>query len=225
MDGTIGVNYWWPPPPRRPPPPSSSLKIKADCYYQLRSCFGTCLPQMIELMASEAIEENLMSFPELFSPPTTAPSDNADQSTFEMFTTIVEAPHSFHSSHKEALACFFFKLSNQNLVRHLLYVSEHHPNLIAAMFSDSSNLSPLASFILTTKLEELEEGHDEGCDHTNHAMGRIDMSNFYSSFYAASGMEDPERAYLMLLEGRKRCMAEAGQRLIRQVLSLTNSDH
>jgi hypothetical protein len=198
---TIAINYWW------PASESPLNDRKTDSFYQLRDCFGSCQPQMIELMIQQAMDEASEGcsghHPQ-------QPTDDA--SAFEIFRGII-TQGSLAQHAQEALACFLFKLSSQEFSRLLLYVSEHHSYLISLMFS--TKLTPLASFFLTSRLEGLEDEHQNG-------SGTLtDLSTLYSSFYAASGMA-PEEAYQILLDGRKRCMQEAARRLIHQVLGITS---
>ena len=161
VDNTIAVNYWW---------PATMVTVDdtmASCYFQLRKGFGACQSQMIQQWIEEKIESTI------------ATNANDQVPTYEMLKHLLEKPWS-QSQHPEALACFIFKLTSQELARILLHASQNHPHLIAAMFSHpDSKLTPLASFLLTSKLEALET-ETQGSD-------LIDLAHFYRLFYAASG--------------------------------------
>ena len=205
-DNTIAVNFWWPDSESSFSPSIDVSVNNGSSYYQLRKIFGSCQSQMVEQM----IQEICTSSEE-------APL--AAVNAFETFQRILMAMDSREvlQQDREALSRFIFGLSSSELAHLLLYTSNHHPHLIANIFSQAK-LTPLAAYLLTTRLEGLE-GLDAKSDPGPLSGPAIDTSVLYQSFYSACGM-DPEQAFSFLLAKRKECMEEAARRLVTRVLGL-----
>jgi len=82
-------------------------------------------------------------------------------------------------------------------------------------------LTPLAAYVLTNKLEELEPvDTTERCPENVHGgdSSHVELSDLYPALYHATG--DADAAYAMLLQGRREFAAEAARRLLTGVLGL-----